>query len=186
MRVQYSLFACLILSFVRFVYVLRKMPLGLSHDGGVMDITAVAEEGSGVDGVEERSAIVVCWTQPIQYGWTHHVQLCFRRYCSASSCHVAKKESIAYKGLGMACVAMGVLHTIVECVGAPVANAVRNGLIEGGDDTNLSSLTLLSGNVEGGAGGGGAHLSICSALAHLVCRLLHRCLCIASWRRIHL
>jgi hypothetical protein len=66
---------------------------------------------------------------------------------------MAKKESIAYKALGMACVAMGVLYTLVGCVGAPVANAVRNGLVEGGDDTNLLSLILLSGKVGDGATG---------------------------------
>jgi len=150
MGVQYSLFACLIVSCVRFAYVFRKMSLGLSNDGEMMDMTAVAEEGSGVGGEEALSWFV----GPNPFSTIGPIMFNFAFVVTAPPLiSMAKKESIAYKALGMACVAMGVLYTMVGCVGAPVANAVRNGLIEGGDDTNLLSLVLLSGNVEGGAGG---------------------------------
>eukprot|EP00984_Skeletonema_dohrnii_P001822 scaffold604_cov111-Skeletonema_dohrnii-CCMP3373.AAC.3 len=152
MGVQYSLFACLIISCVRFAYVLRKMSLGLSDEGDMMDVTAVAADEGSVVGEEEES---LSWfVGPNPFSTIGPIMFNFAFVVTAPPLvSLAKKESIAYKALGMACVAMGVLYTMVGCVGAPVANAVRNGLIEGGDDTNLLSLILLSGNVEGGADG---------------------------------
>mmetsp|Transcript_34843 Transcript_34843/g.71117 ORF Transcript_34843/g.71117 Transcript_34843/m.71117 type:complete len:546 (+) Transcript_34843:226-1863(+) len=152
MGVQYSLFACLIISCVRFAYVLRKMSLGLSDEGEMMDMTAAATEEGSVGGEEEE---VLSWfVGPNPFSTIGPIMFNFAFVVTAPPLvSLAKKESIAYKALGMACVAMGVLYTMVGCVGAPVANAVRNGLIEGGDDTNLLSLILLSGNVEGGADG---------------------------------
>ena len=152
MGVQYSLFACLIISCVRFAYVLRKMSLGLSDEGDMMDMTAVAADEGSVGGEEEES---LSWfVGPNPFSTIGPIMFNFAFVVTAPPLvSLAKKESIAYKALGMACVAMGVLYTMVGCVGAPVANAVRNGLIEGGDDTNLLSLILLSGNVEGGADG---------------------------------
>lgn len=152
MGVQYSLFACLIISCVRFAYVLRKMSLGLSDEGEMMDMTAAATEEGSVGGEEEES---LSWfVGPNPFSTIGPIMFNFAFVVTAPPLvSLAKKESIAYKALGMACVAMGVLYTMVGCVGAPVANAVRNGLIEGGDDTNLLSLILLSGNVEGGADG---------------------------------
>ena len=49
---------------------------------------------------------------------------------------------------------------MVGCIGAPVANAVRNGLVDGGDDTNLLSLILLSGDVGPDGGSNRGHPSI--------------------------
>ena len=151
MSVQYSLFGCLIVSCVRFAYVLRKMSLGLSDVEG-MDVIAVDDGGSGVDseGGEDLSWFV----GPNPFNTIGPIMFNFAFIVTAPPLvAMAKKESIAYKALGMACVVMGVLYTMIGCVGAPVANAVRNGLIEGGDDTNLLSLILLSGNVGGGLSG---------------------------------
>lgn len=149
MGVQYSLFACLIVSCVRFAYVLRKMSLGLGDDGG-MDVIAVDEGSGGGGGVKDLSWFV----GPNPFSTVGPIMFNFAFVVTAPPLvAMAKKESIAYKALGMACVAMGVLYTMVGCVGAPVANAVRNGLIEGGDDTNLLSLILLSGKVGGGLSG---------------------------------
>lgn len=151
MTVQYSLFACLIVSCVRFAYVLRKMSLGLSDEEEIMDVTAVddVDEG-GMVSVEDLSWFV----GPNPFSTVGPIMFNFAFVVTAPPLvAMAKKESIAYQALGMACVAMGVLYTMVGCVGAPVANAVRNGLIEGGDDTNLLSLILLSGKVVGGLSG---------------------------------
>mmetsp|Transcript_9938 Transcript_9938/g.14215 ORF Transcript_9938/g.14215 Transcript_9938/m.14215 type:complete len:585 (-) Transcript_9938:249-2003(-) len=150
MGVQYSLFACLIVSCFRFAYVLRKMSVGLSSMDMDMAAVNVVEKGSDNDEAEALSWFVgtnaFSTIGPIMFNFAFVVT-------APPLVAMAKKESIAYKALGMACVAMGVLYTMVGCFGAPVANAVRNGLIEGGDDTNLLSLILLSGNVQGGAGG---------------------------------
>jgi len=163
MGVQYSLFACLIVSCVRFAYVLRKMSVGLNgmdmDDMGMdmgMDMTAavnVVEEEVGSDNDQAEEAL--SWfVGPNPFSTVGPIMFNFAFVVTAPPLvAMAKKETIAYKALGMACVVMGILYTMVGCVGAPVANAVRNGLIEGGDDTNLLSLILLSGNVEGGASG---------------------------------
>jgi hypothetical protein len=159
MGVQYSLFVCLIVSCVRFAYVLRKMSIGLSShdddDGGMMDMAAVAEEEEGNVASDDEQQQALSWfVGPNPFSTVGPIMFNFAFVVTAPPLvAMAKKERIAYKALGMACVAMGVLYTMVGCVGAPVANAVRNGLIEGGDDTNLLSLILLSGNVEGGADG---------------------------------
>ena len=145
MGVQYSLFGCLIVSCIRFAYVLRHMSSELS-DEGVNVVTA--EEG--IDAEEDLSWFV----GPNPFSTIGPIMFNFAFVVTAPPLvAMAKKESIAYKALGMACVAMGVLYTLVGCVGAPVANAVRNGLVEGGDDTNLLSLILLSGKVGDGATG---------------------------------
>ncbi len=149
MGVQYSLFACLIVSCVRFAYVLRKMSVGLSDMDNMddMDVAAAVSD----DQAEEALSWFV---GPNPFSTVGPIMFNFAFVVTAPPLvAMAKKETIAYKALGMACVAMGVLYTMVGCFGAPVANAVRNGLIEGGDDTNLLSLILLSGNVEGGATG---------------------------------
>jgi hypothetical protein len=158
MGVQYSLFACLIVSCVRFAYVLRKMSVGLNGmdmDDQGMDMAAAVNvvEGEGSDNVQVEEAL--SWfVGPNPFSTVGPIMFNFAFVVTAPPLvAMAKKETIAYKALGMACVVMGVLYTMVGCVGAPVANAVRNGLIEGGDDTNLLSLILLSGNVEGGASG---------------------------------
>ena len=144
MGVQYSLFGCLIVSCIRFAYVLRHMSSDLS-DGGV-DVVA---EDEGIAGNAEDLSWFV---GPNPFSTIGPIMFNFAFVVTAPPLvAMAKKESIAYKALGMACVAMGVLYTLVGCVGAPVANAVRNGLVEGGDDTNLLSLILLSGKVGSGA-----------------------------------
>ena len=147
MGVQYSLFACLIISCVRFAFVLKSMSSALSGGDGAIDVAAVViNDGGGEDlswfiGSDPFSTI-----GPIMFNFAFVVT-------APPLVAMAKKESIAYKSLGMACVAMAVLYTMVGCVGAPVANAVSNGLIEGGDDTNLLSLILLSGKFGGGVNG---------------------------------
>ncbi len=146
MGVQYSLFGCLIVSCIRFAYVLRHMSSELS-DGGV-DVVAADEGTTG--NAEDLSWFV----GPNPFSTIGPIMFNFAFVVTAPPLvAMAKKESIAYKALGMACVAMGVLYILVGCVGAPVANAVRNGLVEGGDDTNLLSLILLSGKVGDGATG---------------------------------
>eukprot|EP00580_Thalassiosira_gravida_P008070 CAMPEP_0201642196 /NCGR_PEP_ID=MMETSP0493-20130528/25777_1 /ASSEMBLY_ACC=CAM_ASM_000838 /TAXON_ID=420259 /ORGANISM="Thalassiosira gravida, Strain GMp14c1" /LENGTH=234 /DNA_ID=CAMNT_0048116321 /DNA_START=9 /DNA_END=713 /DNA_ORIENTATION=- len=68
---------------------------------------------------------------------------------SPSSVCLAKKETIAYKALGMACVAMGTMYAMVGLTGASVSNAVRNGMYEGESDSNLLSLIMMSGGEDG-------------------------------------
>jgi hypothetical protein len=152
MGVQYSLFGCLIISCIRFAYVLRHMSSELSNDddGGGVDVVAVAADEGNADNGEDLSWFV----GPNPFSTIGPIMFNFAFVVTAPPLvAMAKKESIAYKALGMACVAMGVLYTLVGCVGAPVANAVRNGLVEGGDDTNLLSLILLSGKVGTGSTG---------------------------------
>ena len=152
MGVQYSLFGCLIVSCVRFAYVLRHMSSELNNhdDGGGVDVVDATDEGIVISNAEDLSWFVgsnpFSTIGPIMFNFAFVVT-------APPLVAMAKKESIAYKALGMACVAMGVLYTLVGCVGAPVANAVRNGLVEGGDDTNLLSLILLSGKVGDGSNG---------------------------------
>ncbi|KAL7458093.1 hypothetical protein ACHAWC_009613 [Mediolabrus comicus] len=151
MDVQYSLFGCLIVSCIRFAYVLRHMSSELNnHDGGGVDVVVATDEGIVISNAEDLSWFV----GPNPFSTIGPIMFNFAFVVTAPPLvAMAKKESIAYKALGMACVAMGVLYTLVGCVGAPVANAVRNGLVEGGDDTNLLSLILLSGKVGSGSTG---------------------------------
>jgi hypothetical protein len=147
MGVQYSLFGCLIVSCIRFAYVLRHMSSELS-DGGGVDVVAADE------GIAGNAEDLSWFVGPNPFSTIGPIMFNFAFVVTAPPLvAMAKKESIAYKALGMACVAMGVLYTLVGCDGAPVANAVRNGLVEGGDDTNLLSLILLSGKVGSGSTG---------------------------------
>jgi len=142
--VQYFLFGCLVVSAVRFSVVLKGMADGLDADG-MMD--AVNDEG-----VSDSNDSAVNWfvgpnpfqtVGPIMFNFAFIVT-------SPPSAAMAKKESIAYKALGMSCLVMGILYTMVGLSGASVSNAVRSGMIKGGDDSNLLSLILLSGGESGG------------------------------------
>lgn len=144
MGVQYFLFSCLVVSAVRFSAVLRGMADGLGEGRTDFDGEAGEEAAGGGGGA-------VSWfvgpnpfqtVGPIMFNFAFVVT-------SPPSSAMARKESIAHKALGMSCVVMGSLYMMVGLSGASVSNAVRSGMIEGGDDSNLLSLILLSGG-EGG------------------------------------
>ena len=132
MSVQYFLFACLVISAVRFSSVLKGMADGL--------------EGESGDGAAQQSS--VNWfvgPNPFQCVGPIMFNFAFIVTSPPSVC-LAKKEHIAFKALGMSCIVMGTLYTMVGLSGASVSNAVSSGMIKGGDDTNLLSLILLSGS----------------------------------------
>ena len=137
MGVQYFLFACLVISAVRFSAVLKNM-----SDELQIDVTREDEDsnGSAVNWFVGPNPFVT--VGPIMFNFAFVVT-------SPPSSALAKKESIAYKALGMSCVVMGSLYTMVGLSGASVSNAVRNGMVKGGDDSNLLSLILLSGGDDG-------------------------------------
>ena len=148
MSIQYFLFGCLVVSAVRFSAVLKNMANGLEegNEGDSME-RMLAEDDEEGDG----SSSAVKWfvgpnpfqtIGPIMFNFAFVVT-------SPPSSAMAKKETIAYKALGMACLVMGAMYTMVGLSGASVSNAVRNGMIKGGDDSNLLSLILLSGGDDG-------------------------------------
>ena len=149
MGVQYFLFGCLIVSAVRFSVVLRGMADGLGASGD--DITTEAVDDGEGDVIGDDDGSAVSWfvgphpfqtVGPIMFNFAFVVT-------SPPSSAMARKERIAYRALGMSCVVMGTLYTMVGLSGASVSNAVRNGMIEEGDDSNLLSLILLSGGEAG-------------------------------------
>lgn len=149
MGVQYFLFGCLIVSAVRFSVVLKGMADGLG--GGGDDIMTEGIDDGEVDVISNDDGSAVNWfvgphpfqtVGPIMFNFAFVVT-------SPPSSAMARKERIAYRALGMSCVVMGTLYTMVGLSGASVSNAVRNGMIEGGDDSNLLSLILLSGGEAG-------------------------------------
>jgi len=104
MSLQYFLFGCLVVSVVRFSYVLKNMANGLGevNDGDSTEMM-LEEEGDG------DSSSAVKWLVgpnpfqtigPIMFNFAFVVT-------SPPSSAFAKKETIAYKALGMACGVMG-------------------------------------------------------------------------------
>ncbi|KAL7541285.1 hypothetical protein ACHAXR_010774 [Thalassiosira sp. AJA248-18] len=152
MGVQYFLFGCLVVSALRFSAVLKNMADGM---GGDITMAEVNDNGDSMERMlleEEDGSSAVNWfvgpnpfntVGPIMFNFAFIVT-------SPPSSAMAKKDTIAYMALGMSCVVMGTLYTIVGLSGASVSNAVRNGMIKGGDDSNLLSLILLSGGGDGG------------------------------------
>ena len=140
MAVQYFLFACLVISAVRFSAVLKGM--GDALENGTM--------GNVVDDASEGSSAVSWFVGPSPFQTVGPIMFNFAFVVtSPPSSAMAKRESIAYRALGMSCVVMGTLYTMVGTSGARVSNAVRRGMIEGADDSNLLSLILLSGGEDG-------------------------------------
>lgn len=139
MTVQYTFFGCLIVSCMRFTYVLSSMSanfddLSSSSQSAKSDATDLSW------GIGPNPFLTV---GPIMFNFAFIVT-------APPLSALAKRQSIASDALGMSCVVMGALYAVIGWVGAPVSNAVRNGLIKGGDDTNLLSLILLSGADDGG------------------------------------
>ncbi|KAL7541764.1 hypothetical protein ACHAWF_007011 [Thalassiosira exigua] len=142
--VQYFLFGCLAVSAVRFSAVLRGMAIELSGDdeGDTAGGMPAAEEGAngGVSWLVGPNPFQT--VGPIMFNFAFVVT-------SPPSSAMARKEEIAYKALGASCVVMGTLYALIGLCGSTVSNAVRHGRIEGGDDSNLLSLILLSGDGDG-------------------------------------
>lgn len=137
--VQYFLFGCLVASAVRFSMVLHGMANGLDVDLGD-SIGTDSNNGSAVNWFMGSNPFQT--VGPIMFNFAFIVT-------SPPSVTMAKRETIAYKALGMSCVVMGTLYIMVGLSGASMSNAVRNGMIKGGDDSNLLSLILLSGGESG-------------------------------------
>ena len=137
MSVQYFLFACLVISAVRFSSVLKGMANGLEGGSGEGDALQSESSVNWFVGPNPFQCV-----GPIMFNFAFIVT-------SPPSVCLAKKEHIAYKALGMSCIVMGTLYTMVGLSGASVSNAVSSGMIKGGDDTNLLSLILLSGSGDG-------------------------------------
>ena len=139
MTVQYTFFGCLLVACVRFAFVLRSMATEVEYDSSQQpesENTDFSPLSRGI-GRDPFSTI-----GPIMFNFAFVVT-------APPLSALAKRQSIASDALGMSCVVMGILYAIIGWVGAPVSNAVRNGLIPGGGDTNLLSLVLLSG-INGG------------------------------------
>ena len=135
MTVQYTFFGCLLVSCARFTYVLKSMTAGFDeleqkHSSDLAELSW----GLGPNPFQTIG--------PIMFNFAFIVT-------APPLSALAKRQSIASNALGMSCVVMGALYAVIGWVGAPVSNAVRNGLISGGDDTNLLSLILLSGGDSG-------------------------------------
>lgn len=137
MGVQYFLFSCLVISALRFSVILMGMANSLGGEN--------AEDGGDVIAAENTQVNWFVGPNPFQTVGPIMFNFAFV-VTSPPSSAMAKKESIAYKALGMSCVVMGTLYTCVGLSGSTVSNAVRHGLIEGADDSNLLSLILLSGD----------------------------------------
>ncbi|EJK71354.1 hypothetical protein THAOC_07220 [Thalassiosira oceanica] len=118
--VQYCLFSFLVASVFRFSYVMSNM----------------AHESLG-EHLEETPREVSWFVGPSP----------FRITAPPLSC-MAKSEKIAYSSLGWSCVVMGMLYALIGISGAALSSAIRSGRIEG-NDTNLLSLILLSGDENG-------------------------------------
>jgi hypothetical protein len=132
MTVQYTFFGCLLVSCVRFTYVLRSMTSDLDRE----------QTQQGQDGYSALSYSI----GPNPFQTIGPIMFNFAFVVTAPPLvALAKQQQIASNALGMSCVVMGALYAVIGWVGAPVSNAVRNGFISGGDDTNLLSLILLSG-----------------------------------------
>jgi len=130
MGAQYALFACLLVSCARFAHVLRRMGREAPDTSPNADVAAGAPLSRFV-GPGAFQAV-----GPIMFIFAFVVT-------APPLSAMAKKESIAHRAMATACLVMGVLYACVGLVGAPAANAVDNGWIPGGDDTNLLSLILL-------------------------------------------
>mmetsp|Transcript_29578 Transcript_29578/g.54145 ORF Transcript_29578/g.54145 Transcript_29578/m.54145 type:complete len:580 (-) Transcript_29578:270-2009(-) len=146
---QYFLFGCLACSAVRFSYVLNNMANALSENDDYGDSTAgrmLAEEEVG----SSEGSLVEWFVGPNPFQTVGPIMFNFAFIVtSPSSVCLAKKETIAYKALGMACVAMGTMYAMVGLTGASVSNAVKNGMYEGETDSNLLSLIMMSGGEDG-------------------------------------
>ena len=135
MAVQYTFFGCLLISCARFTFVLRSMTAGFEElEQKQSNDTTELSWGLGPNPFQTMG--------PIMFNFAFIVT-------APPLSALAKRQSIASNALGMSCVVMGALYAVIGWVGAPVSNAVRNGLITGGDDTNLLSLILLSGGESG-------------------------------------
>ena len=143
MSVQFALFGCLVISASRFCWVLMRMANGLDEMTYDDDADFTKERMLG----EDEDVNAVKWlvgakpfqtVGPIMFNFAFVVT-------SPPSVAMAKKESTAYKSLGMSCAVMGIIYTLVGLCGASVSIAVKRG----GDDSNLLSLILLSGGDDG-------------------------------------
>mmetsp|Transcript_24162 Transcript_24162/g.51233 ORF Transcript_24162/g.51233 Transcript_24162/m.51233 type:complete len:602 (+) Transcript_24162:323-2128(+) len=152
MSIQYFLFGCLVIAAVRFSVVLKNMAngLGTGDDDGDLTERMLLGEDEDLDGSGDSASLVDWFIGPNPFQTIGPIMFNFAFVVtSPPSSAMAKKESIAYKALGMSCVVMGAMYATVGLCGAKVSNAVRNGMIEGGSDSNLLSLILLSGGKDG-------------------------------------
>ena len=141
MGVQYTFFACLLISCVRFAFVLKRMTNDLENGG-------VGEEDAS--DVNTGNALLSWLIGPNPFQTVGPIMFNFAFIVTAPPLSaMPKRQDIASRALSMSCVVMGALYVMIGWVGAPISNAVRNGLIAGGDDTNLMSLILLSGGSAG-------------------------------------
>ena len=139
MTVQYTFFGCLLVACARFAFVLRPMATEFEYDSSLQSKTEDVDFTPLSSGIGQDPFKTI---GPIMFNFAFIVT-------APPLSALAKRQSIASDALGMSCVVMGTLYAIIGWVGAPVSNAVRNGLIPGGGDTNLLSLILLSG-INGG------------------------------------
>jgi hypothetical protein len=146
MGVQYTFFGCLLISCARFTYVLRSMAGNLE-----IEQNEIKSYGALAGEVDNTANSPVSWgIGPKPFEAIGPIMFNFAFVVTAPPLSaLAKRQSIASNALGMSCVVMGGLYAVIGWVGAPVSKAVRNGLISGGDDTNLLSLILLSGGDKG-------------------------------------
>ncbi|KAL3791729.1 hypothetical protein HJC23_007496 [Cyclotella cryptica] len=146
MGVQYTFFICLLVGCVRFTFVLISMASNLEHEVGITHIVRALESQNATSHNSELS-----WSiGPSPFQTIGPIMFNFAFIVTAPPLSaLAKEEQIASSALSMSCVVMGALYALIGWVGAPVSNAVRNGMISGGDDTNLLSLILLSGGDSG-------------------------------------
>mmetsp|Transcript_6949 Transcript_6949/g.16050 ORF Transcript_6949/g.16050 Transcript_6949/m.16050 type:complete len:552 (-) Transcript_6949:43-1698(-) len=130
--VQYCLFSFLVASVFRFSYVMSNM----------------AHESLG-EHLEETPREVSWFVGPSPFRSVGPIMFSFAFIVTAPplSC-MAKSEKIAYSSLGWSCVVMGMLYALIGISGAALSSAIRSGRIEG-NDTNLLSLILLSGDENG-------------------------------------
>lgn len=146
MGVQYTFFVCLLIGCARFTFVLRTMSSNLEPGPEITRFVRVLESQ---DVISDNSQL--SWSiGPSPFQAIGPIMFNFAFIVTAPPLSsLATEERIASAALTMSCVVMGALYAVIGWVGAPISSAVRNGRIPGGDDTNLISLILLSGDDSG-------------------------------------
>jgi len=133
MGVQYFLFGCLVVASMRFSLVLTGMTDGFENDHDSIANNENSGEVSWFVGPNPFQCF-----GPIMFNFAFIVT-------SPPSVCLAKNERISYKALGASCIVMGSLYTLLGMSGAAISNVVR----KSGQDSNLLSLILLSGDEDG-------------------------------------
>ena len=166
MNAQYFLFGCLVVSAIRFSAVLRRMMPSADE----LEDVVVRDDVNDNDSTTHNNDIGgskddgVNWfigpnpfqaVGPIMFNFTFVVT-------SPPSAARAISEKAAFKSLGLSCLLMGILYLMVGLSGADVSDAITNGSIPG-NNSNLLSLILLSGDE---AGGGPSLFDLCMIGEH--------------------